>query len=93
VVVACLLFWVYSQANMLFWGYGTKTKYWDVGNGYFVVCVFRYAHFMFVIRSITSKKWYVQGERRSEDRELTDAEIDQFYEEYDPKISAYVDTW
>ena len=48
---------------------------------------------MFVIRSITSKKWYVQGERRSEDRELTDAEIDQFYEEYDPKISAYVDTW
>ena len=73
----------------LFWGSGTRSKYWDVGNGLFVVCVYRYAHILFVIRWITSKKWYLQGDRRSEDRELTADEVEQFINEYQPKISAY----
>lgn len=72
-----------------FWGSGTKRKYWDVGNGLYVVCVYRYAHFWFVLRWITSKKWYLQGDKRSEDRMLTAEEIEQFNYEYQPKVGAY----
>jgi hypothetical protein len=74
---------------MFFFGWGTKQKSWDLGNGYTLLCVYRYFHIWIVIRFITRKNWYIQGDRRSEDRELTYEQVKQLIPSGAPRISAY----
>lgn len=73
----------------MFWGWGTKTKSWDLGNGYKLVCVYKYFHLYFIIRFVTSKKWYLQGENRSEDRQLTHEQVQELLPAGAPRINAY----
>lgn len=56
-----------------------------------MVCVYRYAHIMFILRWVTGEDWYLQGDRRSDDRMLTKEEVLQFKELNGVKISAYPD--
>jgi hypothetical protein len=72
----------------MWFGWGTKHKYWDLEDGRSLLCVYKYTHLMFVIRFITSKRWFLQGERRSEDRELSADEVYKMLGEL-PKVSAY----
>lgn len=74
---------------MLFWGWRRKTKRWDLGNGYQLVCAYKYFHLYFILRFITQKKWYLIGDSRSEDRELTKEEVGQLLPDGVPHISAY----
>jgi hypothetical protein len=74
---------------MLFWGWRRKTRKWDLGNGYQLVCAYKYLHIYFILRFITQKKWYLIGDSRAEDRELTKEEVGQLLPDGMPHISAY----
>ena len=73
----------------MLWGSGTKTRSWDMQNGYTLICVYRYFHIWFVIRFITGKRWFIQGDKRSEDKELTEQEVKDLLVGGAPRISAY----
>jgi hypothetical protein len=55
----------------LLWGWATKNKTWDLGNGYSLLCATRYFHLYYILRFTTSKRYFLMGDRRSEDRELS----------------------
>lgn len=74
---------------MLFFGWGTKTKKWNLGNGYQLLCVYKYFHIWFVIRFITEKRWYLLSNSRSEDREISAAQVAQLLPSGIPQVSAY----
>lgn len=58
----------------LFFGWGTKSKTWDIGNGQSVIVAWNYFHF-FACPIITSRvTWHLVGDVRSEDRQITKEE-------------------
>jgi len=73
----------------MFFGWGTMHKSWHLGNGYTITCVYKYFHLWFVLRFVTEKKWYLQGDSRSEDRELTKEQVQKLIPTGLPKINAY----
>lgn len=73
----------------MFFGWGTKSKRWDLGNGNTLLCIYKYFHLYFVLRFVTSKRWFIQGEMRSNDRELTYEQVKQLLPGGAPKVSAY----
>jgi len=73
----------------MLWGWGTKHKSWDLGNGYTLICAYKYFHIWFILRFITSKRWFLQGENRFEDKELTFEQVKKLVPQGMPKISAY----
>jgi len=73
---------------MLF-GWGRRSKSWDLGNGYSLLCVYKYFHFYYIIRFITEKKWYLQGDRRSDDRYVTADQVRELLGGQLPQVSPY----
>jgi len=73
----------------MFWGWGTKSKRWDMDNGYMLICQYRYFHIWFILRFITKKRWFIQGDKRSEDREITFEQVKQLMPNGVPRINAY----
>jgi hypothetical protein len=76
----------------MFWGWRTQTKTWDLGDGKHIVCVYRYFHIWFILRFITTKKWYLQGNIRSEDRRLTVDQVHDLAPNLNIRVSAYGST-
>ena len=72
----------------LAFGSGTKHKAWDLSSGYTLLCVYDYFHLFYLLRFVTEKEWYLQGDSRSEDRELS---LEQLLEilPTEPVVSAY----
>lgn len=73
----------------MFWGWGTKSKSWNMGNGYTLTCQYKYFHIWFVLRFITKKRWFIQGDKRSEDREVTYQQLKKLMPDGVPRINAY----
>jgi hypothetical protein len=73
----------------LFWGSGSKSKSWELEDGNTLICVYRYFHIWFVIRFVTSKRWFIQADKRSEDSEATQEEVVKMFKGNVPKINAY----
>lgn len=59
----------------LFFGWGTKSKNWDIGNGQFVVMTWRYFH-LFLMPIGYGVSYHVIGDSRSEDREVSRGEAE-----------------
>jgi hypothetical protein len=74
---------------MLIWGWMTKRKAWSLADGNSLICVYKYFHLWFILRFITSRRWFVQGQDRANDRELTIEEVSALLNNEMPKISAY----
>lgn len=74
---------------MFWYGWKTKTLAWDIGNGKHVVCVYRYEHLMFIIRWVSKKEWYLQGDKRSDDQVLTKEQVNEIFGGEIPKVSAW----
>jgi len=73
---------------MLF-GWGRRTRIFNLGNGFQLVCVYRYFHLWYVIRFITSKEWYLQGESHYGTRQLTNSQLNELLHGQIPVVSAY----
>lgn len=74
---------------MLFFGWGTKSKTWNLGNGYILLCVYNYFHIWYILRLVTSKRWFIQGANRLEDREISYEQVREILPYDTPKINAY----
>jgi len=71
-------------------GYERKEKTWDLGDGRVLVCTYGVSHFYFLLRWIENKQWFVIGDRRSEDQQLSKEQVAEiFHPGAVPRISAY----
>ncbi len=69
----------------MFYGWGKSTDNWPLADGNTVVCSYSYFSLMFIFQVMFNKKWYVMGDQRSLDREMTRAELEAAYGEDVPK--------
>lgn len=74
---------------MLFFGWGSSRKQWHLGNGYYLLCTYDYAHFMFILRLTTNKKWFIIGNNRADDRQLTSDDLNALFPNGVPIVNAY----
>lgn len=73
---------------MIFYGWGKKSKEWDIGNGQHAVLVWNYFH-IFWCPVAWGGKWYIVGDKRSEDREISQDEIRQYFPHGAPKPNVW----
>jgi len=74
---------------MLFWGWGKRRKVFDLGNGYVLICVYSYFHISFILRFVTSKKWFIQEVSTQHAKELTAIQVRQLLGRKTPFIHDY----
>ena len=67
---------------------GTKTKVWQLGNGYSLLCVYKYFHIWFLFRFTTSRRWYLYGGAFN-GRELSSDEVKNLIPEWTPWVNAF----
>lgn len=72
---------------MLIFGWGKKFKSWEIkiaGQNKKLTCVYSYLSVFVFFRLITNKRWFVLGEKRSEDQELTSDQAKKFFVKIPP---------
>lgn len=74
----------------MLWGWGTKHKTWYLGNGYTLLCVYKYFHLYFLLRFVTSKKWYIQGHNTY--KQVSKQELEELFGGKLPIVNAYFTT-
>lgn len=61
---------------MIFFGWGTKTKQWKIGDKVLVLS-YQYFHLFFFFTGTAGYTWQLLGDKRSEDKELTKEELEE----------------
>lgn len=73
---------------MLFFGWGRR-KVFDLGNGYVLICMYEYFHISFILRIVTSKKWFIQEVSTQHAKALTATQVRQLLGRRTPFIHDY----
>jgi hypothetical protein len=75
-------------ATVVFYGWGTKTKYWPLPDGRTLTAVWQYVHaYWFPIAY--SAKWYVSCVNPLENREISYDEVRGLFPTEPPKLSVW----
>lgn len=71
---------------MFFWfGWGTKSLTWSLPDEKQLFCRFRYFH-IFFCPAVTQANWYILGDSRAQDREITYDEVKRLFPQNPPHI-------
>jgi hypothetical protein len=68
-------------------GWGKKTRKWPMGDGKELVATWSYFSFNFLPGLAWSVRWYIVGDSRSEDREVTYDEVKSLFPQNTPSLS------
>ncbi len=68
-----------SETHDMFYGWGSSSERWGLGDGNTLVFAYRYVSLMFIFRLAYKKQWFVVGDQRSADLELSRSELEQRY--------------
>ncbi len=68
-------------------GWGKKTRKWPMDNGKELVVTWSYFSLNFLSGLAWSIRWYIVGDNRSEDREITYDEVKKLFPENTPCLS------
>ncbi len=63
----------------MFYGWGSDSERWGLSDGNTLVFAYRYVSLMFIFRLAYKKRWVILADSRSQDLELTRAELEQRY--------------
>jgi hypothetical protein len=66
-------------------GWGQKSKEWPLDNGRFLVASWSYVSFLLCPVS-RSTRWFIVGDKRSEDHELSKQQLEQMFPEGRPQV-------
>ncbi len=69
----------------MFYGWGKSSQQWQLADGNTMVMAYSYVSLMFIFKLAYGKKWYLTGDQRSMDREMSRAELESAYGEDLPK--------
>ena len=72
----------------MIFGWRTRRKHWDIGNGYTLRCSFKYFHIWYIIRLITDVNWWIIGPD-GKIRMVSKSQLDELLPSGAPNISAY----
>jgi len=61
------------------YGWGSDSEHWGMSDGSTVVFAYRYVSLMFFFRLAYKKRWLVLADNRSQDVEISRAELEQRY--------------
>lgn len=73
---------------MIFWGWGSKSKSWSLGEGLFIVVTWSYFDIFFMPIAF-NKKWHLLTNNRSEDKVISYEEVKKLIPENTPKIGIF----
>jgi len=63
----------------MFYGWGSDSERWGLSDGNTLVFAYRYVSLMFIFRLAYKKRWMILADGRSQDIEVTRAELEQRY--------------
>ena len=71
------------------YGWGSDSERWGMSDGNTVVFAYRYVSLMWLFRLAYKKRWLVLADSRSQDVEITRAELEQRYGTSTPSPSVW----
>ncbi len=63
----------------MFYGWGNNSEQWPLTDGNTLVFAYKYVSLMFIFKLAYKKKWFVVGDNRSEDTEVTRPDLELRY--------------
>jgi len=73
----------------MFYGWGRNKKIYDLGNGYALICVYKYFHIWFILRFVTSKEWFLQEISSQHTKAIKKRQVEQLLGRRVPFIHDY----
>ena len=70
---------------MFFFGWGKKTLTWSLLDGKQLLCRFEYFH-IFLCPTVSHAKWYLIGDSRAADKEITYDDVKRLFPQNTPHI-------
>jgi len=72
----------------MFWGWGTKSKQWDLGDGRILMLSWSYFSLLFCPVS-SNTQWFILSDSRSQDRRIGYGEVQALIPENTPTMSLW----
>lgn len=70
-------------------GWGTRQKSWALADGQQLLLVYKYFHLFFIFRVASDQKWFLIGNDRREDREISVEQVRVLFPANTPSLNLW----